>query len=259
MLKVVIIEDEELAAQKLTLLLHQIDPQIHVLDVVDSVANAVTWLGTHKADIIFLDINLSDDHSFKIFDEVQIDTPIIFTTAYDEFAIKAFDFNSISYLLKPIDIEELRKGLNKFRKMQQRDPAEFHGDMTSMMHYIQSQQKRTAVQTRIVVNYGSKLRSIDLTDVALFYSKDKATSLRTNGGAKYLVDKSLDQLEEMVSPASFFRVNRNFLVNLHSIDEVIPFSSRKLKLSMKVSLDDMILVPTEKITRFKQWFSGADV
>lgn len=253
MSRILIIEDEAIAASKLERLILELDPETEVLEKLTSVASAVRWLSSQKAELIFLDINLSDDLSFKIFQEVEIDTPIIFTTAYDQYAIQAFDLNSVAYLLKPIDRDELRKALEKFKKHFQSQG--YMNQVQSVLNSLEEVRKGNR-STRIVVSYGGKMRGIDQRDIAAFYSSEKITWLYTRGGTKYVLDKSLDQMQQELSSDDFFRINRKFLVQLDAIAEIIPFSSRRLKVEMAIDLPESILVPTEKITRFKEWFKS---
>ncbi len=247
---ILIIEDEELASEKLKMLLQEIDPAHRVLATLDSVADSVRWLSMNQADLILLDIHLSDDLSFKIFEQIQVDTPIIFTTAYDEFAIKAFEQNSIAYLLKPVGIGELRRGLEKYQKLAGNSPIKTQEFQELLSHF-----QRDVIK-RVIVSFGGKMRAIDTKDIALFYSAEKVTYLLTFSGTRYVVDDSLDQTESSLNPREFFRVNRRYLVQFSAIQEVLQYSSRKLKLELAVDHQEVVTVPTEKITKFKRWFAG---
>lgn len=250
--RVLIIEDEALAANKLERMLQALDRSYAVVEKLTSVRSAVSWLAHNTADLIFLDINLSDDLSFKIFEEVDVATPVIFTTAYDEYAIKAFELNAVSYLLKPIDESELARALEKFRK---HFTQEAYGQqVASLLDLLREERAQPTAAGRVIVTYGGKMRGIDHRDIAVIYSSNKVTWLYTRSKAKYVLDKSLDQLEKELPGSNFFRVNRKFLVHDGCIEEIIPFSSRKLKVEVDVELPESILVPTEKITRFKDWY-----
>lgn len=253
-MNIVIVEDEKLASDKLVMLLKSIDATINTKAILTSVEESIKWFSANQCDLVFLDINLSDDLSFNIFKEVNIDTPIIFTTAYDEFAIRAFEQNSLAYLLKPISKDELVKSLEKFHSLNRRAESLWKEKLENVFSKFPTNQER--VKDRFSVNYGGKLRSISSKDVALFYVRDRIVYLVTKAGTKYVMDKTMDKIEEEVGGTEFFRVNRQYLVCIDAIDEVIPFSSRKLKIKTKVTLDDSILVPSEKITKFKQWFEG---
>ena len=247
--RILIIEDEALAAAKLERLVLSLAPNAQVVEKLSSVRSAVTWLSRHTADLIFLDINLSDDLSFKIFQEIEVEIPVIFTTAYDEYAIKAFELNAVSYLLKPIDESELAKALEKFRRHFMKE--DYGEKVTSLLDFLQREKEDKIQSGRVIVSYGGKMRGIDYRDIAAIYSSDKVTWLYTKSQSKYVLDKSLDHMEKELPGSKFFRVNRKFLVQADAIQEIVPFSSRTLKVEVSVSL---ITVPTEKITRFKDWF-----
>ncbi|MEM8568050.1 MAG: LytTR family DNA-binding domain-containing protein [Bacteroidota bacterium] len=250
-MEVVIIEDEDLAAEKLIDLLDQIDPQIEVVAQLKSVEEAVEWLNLNNVDLLFVDINLADDVSFKIFQRVKINTPIIFTTAYDEFAVRAFEENSIAYLLKPLDKELLEKALNKYHRMKSR----FDENIYKLLEKISGDNSNKAKQ-RITVNYSGKMRSIAIKDIAVFYIIKGMSYLKTFDGTKYVLDQTLDSVYANLSN-TFFRATRKHIVNIEAIDEVIPLSSRKLKIKMHVDVPEEILVSSEKITLFKNWFNNA--
>lgn len=252
-MRVVIIEDEDLAAEKLIDLLHQIEPSIEVLHQLKSVQESVEWLRKNEADLLFMDINLTDDVSFKIFRHLKINTPIIFTTAYDEYAVRAFEENSIAYLLKPIDKYLLEKALGKYHRMTRVIDDSIYKifEKFSADHLSVNKNKQ-----RIIVNYSGKMRSIAVKDIAVFYINQGMSYLVTFDGVKYVLDQTLDSIYANLNN-SFFRATRRHVVNIDSIDEVIPFSSRKLKIKLLVDIPEEILVSSEKITLFKNWFNNA--
>ena len=262
MLKVLIVEDEALAAEKLTMLLKAIDASIEVLAVLASVERAVQWLTNNQADLIFLDIHLSDGVSFKIFERIEVHTPIIFTTAYDQFAIKAFEQNSVAYLLKPVDRNELEKALNKYHRLTATSPTAPLNQqaMEQLLGQLMHQQQPTTPQPnhkqRIMVSYGGNMRSIDIAQVAVFYAHEKANYLVNQANSKYIVDETLEKLEAERNPRQFFRVNRKYLINITAVKEVKALSNRKLEVLLHATTPDKVLVPTEKITRFKQWLNS---
>jgi len=254
MLRILIIEDEALAAEKLEMLLRQIREDLEVLAVIPSVSEAVSWLSLHRADLIFVDINLNDDLSFKIFEQVPVETPLIFTTAYDQFAIRAFEQNSIAYLLKPIDPDALQAALEKFdRYTKNSGPADILR-LQQMMQELQQKQTQ-AYRDRIMVSYGGKIRTISTQDVAVYYAYEKATYLVTMTGTRYVLDETLEKIAGRSDPKNFFRVNRRYLLNIRAINEVQSYSSRKLRIITPVETPDMVLVPAEKITHFKRWLN----
>ena len=252
-MEVAIVEDEKLASDKLIMLLKSIDASIHTKAVLTSVEESIKWFSTNECDLIFLDINLSDDLSFNIFKEVNIDTPIIFTTAYDEYAIRAFEQNSLAYLLKPIAKEELVKSLEKFHSLNRRAESRWNQKLEHIFSGFSS--RKEIIRDRFSVTYGGKMRSIASKDVALFYVKDRIVYLLTYSGTKYVMDKTMEKIEEEVSN-EFFRVNRQYLIHIDNIEEAIPYSSRKLKINTRVATEESVLVPSDKITKFKLWFGG---
>ena len=258
-MEVAIVEDEKLASNKLIMLLESIDENISVKSVLTSVSESKKWFATNDCDLIFMDINLSDDLSFNIFKEVEIKVPIIFTTAYDEYAIKAFEQNSIAYLLKPIDLEELKKSLNKFYELNKRADEMVYRKLSSLVGVSQGDfsSPKGRPRERFTVNYGGKIRSIATKDISFFFVKGGVVYLVTHAGSKYIMDQTLEKIEKEIN-SEFFRVNRQFLIHIDSIDEVIPYSARKLKIKTHIETEDSILVPTEKITKFKNWFEGKE-
>lgn len=249
---VVIIEDEALAAERIQILLNEIDPSIRVKKILGSVAASVSWLTVNSADLLFCDIHLADDLSFNIFKEVEVEIPIIFVTAYDEYAIKAFEQNSVAYLLKPVNEEDLKKSLEKYHRVHRPANMEFN---LLMEEISRLRNPPSAPKQRIAVTYGGKLRSIALKDVVVFYIQNKVVYLVTNDGSRYVIDDSLEHLSTTLG-TDFFRVNRKSIIHIEGIREVIPYSSRKLKVELYVDVPEPILVPTEKITAFKNWFGG---
>lgn len=250
--KVLIIEDEKLAAKKLKMLLQQLDAGFEVLDIIPSVEKAVHWLSNYTADLIFLDINLSDDVSFKIFERVEIETPIIFITAYDEYAIRAFKQNSLDYLLKPVTQDELAVSLKKYEKYKNRS-AEVNERMKLILKEYFPQQ---TAKSRVLISYGSKHKSIELSKVAYLYAYEKGVFLTTFDNKTYLINETLDVMESQLDKKVFFRVNRKFLVNINAIEDTEKYSSRKIKVNLFPEPKFSAIVPVEKITPFKAWMNS---
>ena len=248
--RVLIVEDEQLAADKLKMLLYKLDPGLHVVAVLSSVSETVQWLSTHVADLIFLDINLSDDISFKIFDQVEVDAPIIFTTAYDEYAIKAFKQNSLDYILKPVSEEELGAGIEKYYKYKSR-----MGNLAENIKAMMDQYSTRVYKNRLLINYGGKSRSIAVEDIAYLYAYEKGVYLVTFQDHTFLTDETLDSLDNLLDPAQFFRVNRKFLVNVRAISEIHRYSTRRLKVDVVPPSRFEVIVPAEKIRGFKEWLN----
>ena len=246
--RVLIVEDEPLAAQKLQMLLSQIDARLCVVGVVGSVAEAVQWLATDSPDLLFLDINLSDALSFKIFEQVQVTAPVIFITAYDQYAIKAFKHNGIDYILKPFDEEELRKSLNRFFSSKTNTTA-----LQRNLEQLLNSFRPTAYKKRLFVTFGDKSKAIPVDEVAFFYAFEKGVFLSTFANQTYLTDETMEGLEASLDGSTFFRLNRKFIVSIHAIQEVEKYSNRQLRLQCKPAPKFDVVVPAEKITPFKDW------
>ena len=249
-MKVIVIEDEHLAAKRLIDLINKFDASIHVLEKLSSVKKSVEWFNKKlDVDLIFMDIQLADGLSFEIFEQCEFTAPIIFTTAFDEYAIRAFKVNSIDYLLKPIDFEELSNALNKFRNQQEKERKPInHTKMEEVLQLLTKQYK-----TRFVVKVGTHIKPIEVVEIQYFYSLEKATFLYTNENKSYALDFSLDQIERLIDPEQFFRINRKFLVNIKAIKEIVSYSSSRLKIDFKSSKEEDAIVSREKVASFKKW------
>ena len=245
MIKVLIIEDEILIAKRLKKMIESIEPEMNVIEVIDSVKNAITYLSDNIPNLIFLDINLSDDYCFKIFDEVNVTCPVIFVTAYSEYAIKAFEINSIDYLLKPISIPNLKKSIDKYKSLTT------FPNYTKMMIDMEARYRN-----RFLVKLNNQLKSISIDSIAYFFSEDKLTFACLNDGKKLPLDFSLKKIEEEINPNNFFRINKKYLISLNSIDEMYYVSKSKIKLQLKPTVEkEIIFVAIEKIGTFKVWLS----
>jgi DNA-binding LytR/AlgR family response regulator len=248
-MKVVIIEDEELAARRLETLIRECAPETEVIARLESVEDAIDWFRGHPApDLIFLDIHLEDDLSFTIFEKVKVESPIIFTTAYDEYAIRAFKMRSIDYLLKPIVKEELAQSLVKFREFTK---GHHQPDMEALFRMITS--GTPAYKERFSITVGQKIKTYATSDIAWFYSEEGITFMVVNDNHQYPIDFSLDDLSTQLNPKEFFRVNRQFLVKLSSIKNVHIYPKSRLKLELLPPADREIFVSRDKVTRFKEW------
>jgi len=244
-MKVVIVEDEALAAEKLAHLLQKTDPGIEVVQRIESVEEAVEWFSQNPApDLIFMDIQLDDGISFEIFDAVKIEAPVIFTTAYNEYAIRAFKVNSVDYLLKPIDELALSAALGKFRKHFQTA-----GDVESRI-FKAFNQLSAKYKTRFFVKTGLRFQSVPVEKICSFFVEERCSFLKTTEGKNFDLDYSLDQIEKMVNPELFFRANRNFLVDINCIDEIVAYSSSRLKLKLGKT---EIIVSRDNVAEFKKW------
>lgn len=252
---ILIIEDEQLAAERMKELLLQFDSTITVLAILDSIKASVQWLNENKhPELIFMDIQLADGLSFEVFEQVKIDCPVIFTTAYEEYAIKAFKVNSIDYLLKPIDGDELRSAIEKFQDQyySKRDIPLINSELIeSVKQMLGKEHKR-----RFIVKVGEHIRSVDVDEILFFYSLGKATFLRTSDNKSYDVHYSLDAISEKVDPQQFFRANRKYIISHKAIVDIVPYSSSRLKITLKNPEDESIFISREKMQIFKSWLDS---
>jgi two-component system response regulator LytT len=249
MINTLIIEDEEPAALRLKKLLTSIDPDIVILGTVDTIESAVKWLKSHPSpDLIMLDIQLGDGLSFNIFRQVEADSHVIFTTAYDEFAIKAFELNSIDYLLKPIDATKLSLSLQKFRKFHTHRQ---NSDITKLLETLEGRTDK--FKKRFVVSIANRIKVVEARDVAFFYSKEKNTFLCTFDGRQYPLEYSLDHLEEMVNPESYFRANRQYLVNFSSIIKIDILSKSRIRIETSPPAGEEIMISSARTADFRIW------
>jgi two-component system, LytTR family, response regulator LytT len=247
-LNVVIVEDERIAAKNLEKLILEIEPGIIVLAVLSSVKQAVDWFTLNHADLIFMDIQLSDGLSFKIFDQVNFSTPVIFTTAYDQFAIKAFKSNGIDYLLKPIDKSELETSLNKYKSLTKNTT-----DYNLIKNLLSGIKPAPEYKQRFMVQAGNKIKSIPVSDIGYFYFLDKAVFLCTSDKHNYPTEYSLDKLEEIVDPDVFFRINRRMLVSIKSISKISSLSRSRIQLELSPVFSEEVLVSFNKTHLFREW------
>lgn len=252
-MNVLIIEDEQAAARRLQKLLGDINPHYQVIGVIGSIEASVEWIQTHAApDVILMDIHLADGSSFDIFEKVAVEAPVIFVTAYDEYALKAFKVSAIDYLLKPIKQVELQQSLEKVGKK--------HKPEDTGEDFLQKLEEAGFIRKakRLLVRMGQTLKLIDLDKVAYFYSKDKISFAVLPGNKRYPLDQSLDQIEHMVDPLHFFRINRQFIVNMEAIDEMIAYSKSRVKLKLNPPTEEDAIVSKERSPEFKKWLIGGE-
>ena len=247
-MKILIIEDENLAAKRLITLVKEQLPEAQIFGNLDTVTSSVDWLRNNsEPDLIFLDIQLADGVSFEIFEKIKVNSPIVFCTAYDQYAIKAFKLNSIDYLLKPIDPDELKQAIAKFKA----------GKKESVISIDQIrnllQPARKTYKSRFLVKQGERIQAIDVQDISFFFSEDKVTLLQSRQGKKFVVDYTLDEVEDMLDPETFFRLNRKYITSVSAIKEVFSYSNSRLKIHLENSTDNDILVSREKTSPFKTW------
>jgi len=249
MYKLLIFEDEKPAAEWLRQLILKFDPRIVVLSVIDSVSGAVEWFQQNPVpDLVFMDIQLADGLSFEIFEKTKVLCPVIFTTAYEEYAIKAFKVNSVDYLLKPIAYNEMEAAFQKFGNSVQASPTVTIELLNKVKEMLRKQYK-----TRFVIKVGEHLKSITVEDILFFYSLEKATFLCTADFKTYVVDYSLDRISEMVDEHRFFRINRKYILSNQSIADIIYYSNSRLKIKLKKPGEESIIVSRDKVSSFKEW------
>jgi two-component system LytT family response regulator len=255
-MKVLIIEDEPLGAAALKNLLLQADDTIEVLGIIDGVHSAAAWLLAHEPpDLIFMDIELADGQCFELFGEVEVKSPVIFTTSYDEYALKAFRYNSVDYLLKPIALEELERSLNKVQALKQQlaGGPEVPKDWEPLVRQFNAPKPQTEYRDRFLVKQGQRLLSIGIADVAYFFSRGKVTFIRTNAGKEYFLEYTLDQLQPMLSPKNFFRINRQVIAAHGSVLQVFTWFNGKLKVELAPAMEDEVIVSRDKAREFRMW------
>lgn len=249
-MKIVIVEDEQLAAEKLERYLLKYNTENKIVVVLTSITDAVSWFNTNiDYDVIFMDIQLTDGLSFEIFNQTKINKPVIFSTAFDEYAVDAFKVNSIDYILKPITFTDISKAMNKLKQMQSIFSSESIAVITNDL-----QKKKT--KDRFLVRLGNHIHSIKTEDIALFYAEGRTVYLITKEQKRFILDFKLEDVHNLLNSQSFFRVNRSFIVNINSIKDVLVFSNSRLKITSKVNVDKEIIVSREKVSAFKTWLEG---
>ena len=249
-MNVVIIEDEKPSARLLERKLNAIGVEVNMK--LHSVEDSIQWfVNNPEPDLIFLDIQLSDGLSLEIFETVKIVAPVIFTTAYDEYAIQAFKLNSIDYLLKPIDKNELSFAVNKFKSNFQNENKEVN--LSEIKKLISNNSKE--YKKRFTVNVGTSIKIFNTIDIACFYSQDKTSFLLTNSGRSYILDSSLDKIYDTLDPEVFFKVNRKYVLNINKIKDIINYSNSRLKVNLNTPTEDDIIVARDRVKAFKNWLS----
>lgn len=250
-MKVLIIEDEHPAALKLIRLLKEIDAEIEIIGVIGSVEHSINWFAGHPSpELIFMDIQLEDGISFEIFENYKIDTPVIFTTAYDTYALKAFKVNSVDYLLKPISPDDLKMAIDKYKNLHLSTTNYPH--LQTIINHLQPKTKE-----RFLIKIGEHYISVQARSINCFYIMERNTFILTDKGKNLPIDYSLDKIEQLVDPKYFFRVNRNYIVNYSAIQDIINYSSSRLKIVVANRTEhEDILVSRERVARFKEWMES---
>ncbi|RRB03859.1 LytR/AlgR family response regulator transcription factor [Larkinella rosea] len=257
-MNVVIVEDESLSIQRLERLLNEYDPTIQVMGLIPSVAKAIEWFQkqspAQQPDLVFMDIHLEDGSAFRIIEKINLLIPIIFTTAYNSYAIQAFKANSIDYLLKPIDEAELTAAIDKFKWTQQRQESVVaeQANWSSLLSWREGSGK-APFKDRFMVTVGPKVKSIEVSQISYFFYEEKTTYLTTKDGQNLVVEYSLDKIASLLNPHEFFRVNRAYLVSLASIGSIHTYSGSKFKLELQPSARHEVFVSPDRLSDFKIW------
>jgi two-component system, LytTR family, response regulator LytT len=255
-MKILIIEDEQRAALDLQATIKEVMPEAVMLGILDSVESAITWFNTNPTpDLAFFDIQLADGLSFDIFEEVKVECPVVFCTAFDEYALQAFQVNGVDYILKPFDKEAVRRALDKVKALdnffQKRD-----GSLEKKLANLLESVRPAAAKTTFLVSLRDKLLPISISDIAYFYIENELTFIHTFDNRRFMLNQTLDELEKILDPQRFFRANRQFLVNAKAVEEVSPYFARKLLLKLKTQTKEPIIVSKAKASEFLQWLEA---
>ena len=246
-MKVLIVEDETAAYENLVDILNEIDPAIEIVGNTESVSQTVKWLNSNPIPgLILMDIHLSDGSAFSIFDAIEVDTPIVFTTAYDEYAIEAFKVNSVDYLLKPIKPEELKRSLQKLSKWTRTD-------ITAYLSRLVQLAPKPRYKDKLLIPVNDKLLPIDLHDVACFYTTDKTTRIYLRNGNSYPYSKTLEQISSSLNPADFTRANKQFIIVRNSVQNITIWFDNRLLVTLDIEVPERIYISKNRASEFKVW------
>jgi len=252
MVRVLIIEDEESASKRLAKMVKEALPDAEVINQLSSIASAIAWFKTNtQPHLAFFDIHLADGSSFEIFKQAKVECPIIFTTAYDQYALEAFKVNSIDYLLKPVKKEDLERAINKFRNILFRQPAPI--DIQKLLSSIQ---QKTDYKERFVIRYGEHMKTIQTADIAYIISENRISFAMLKEGKRYALDMNMDQLEEILNPKLFFRINRQFIISYDAIAEMHTYTKSRVLVKLNPPTKEETIVSTERSAAFKAWLAG---
>jgi len=251
-MKIVIIEDEPRAAKRLSKLILNCEPTAEIVKVLESVKDSLAYFATNpQIDLVFSDIQLADSLSFDIYAQTEITAPIIFTTAYDQYAIQAFKTNGIDYLLKPINPEDLQQAFDKFTKLTRPNSTPYLKSIADMLKSVST--PNTVYKQRFMVKVGTHIKSINIADALAFYSKDKATFIYTREKRSYILEQSLDVLENDLDPENFYRINRGYIISRHGAKDILAYSNSRLKIEIEGLENELIIVSRERTKGFKTW------
>jgi DNA-binding LytR/AlgR family response regulator len=257
MMKVVIIEDEKPAANKLEKMLREYDPGIEVIAILGSVEQSIRWIAGNQQepDLYFLDIELTDGNSFDIFEKIEINKPVIFVTAYNEYALQAFRVNSIDYLLKPLNYNDLYRSMEKIKSMRENLPSNREKLRYDELSRVLLQINKT-YKTRFLVKVGDHLKSVKAEHIMLFFAEGRTVFIITAKQNKFIIDYTLEDLVKTLDPVMFFRPNRSFIVNINAIRDVVVYSNSRLLIDLIQPFEKEIIVSRDKVAQLKTWFEG---
>ena len=251
-MKIVLVEDETFAVEKLERYILKYDETISIVAKLSSINDAVAWFQTSQEyDVVFMDIQLTDGLSFEIFNRAEIIKPVIFTTAFDEYAIDAFKVNSIDYILKPITFTDVSKAMTKLKQLKT-----VYSDANQLQEAV-NMIAEEKIKDRFLVRLGNHIHSIKAVDIDLFYAEGRIVYLVTNQPKKFVLDFKLEDLDLVLSSKEFFRVNRSFIININAIKDVVVYSNSRLKVTPKNKIEREIIVSREKVSNFKNWLEGS--
>lgn len=251
-MKVLIVEDETAAAQNLTAILKEIAPDVEILDVIDTVVDSVEWFRANPTpDLVFMDIHLSDGKSFRIFDSVKVDAPIIFTTAYDQYALEAFKVNGIDYILKPINEQEVLRAIEKWRMLTNADQKAYVERVDAMA------QKAVAEQRTFLVRFRDKIIPLASEDVAFFYTSEERVSAFNFKGERYPIERTLESLQQLLPSNMFFRANRQFIISREAVKDISVWFGSRLLLNLTLDTPEKIIISKARVPEFKAWLVGS--
>lgn len=257
-MNILIVEDEDLAVKKLKKTLLSVDESANVVGEADSIKSTVSWLENNPSpDLILMDIELADGQSFEIFNHVQVKSPVIFITSYDEYALKAFKVNSVDYLLKPVQKEDLSLALDKYRQMKKMYAAEKEASSSisidALVKELQQKLQTKEYRKRFLVKHGQKLVSVDVDEIAYFFSDGRLNFFKTTDNRKFVVDYTMDELNDMLDPDKYFRISRSFFISVNSVSQIHDYFGNRLMLQLKPETDKEAIVSREKVSDFKNW------
>lgn len=248
-MKVLIIEDEAAATRRLQKLIREYDPKIQIVESLDSVTSSINWLTSNEhPDLIFMDIQLADGNSFEIFKFVNIIKPVVFITAFDQYAVQAFKVNALDYLLKPIKSHELVRAIEKYQKLQTGNEFNYE-EFAKLM-------RKDVPERRFLIKFGQQIKVVEMNEAAYFYTRDKITFIVTKKGKRFPLDHSLEKLEELLDGSKYFRINRQFIVGIEAINEMYAYSKSRVKVMLTPPCEEDTIVSTERSPYFKKWLTG---